>query len=240
MAAVLVLNVIGPPPAAAGFLPFSQHRPADYYRSNYPGKICKQTRWNRMPRLFYSYGSEVNRCYVKRSLRASINRRRSQTDQVVGSKAMHNVREEGERRASAERSHQGKREKVGWKLQWRQDWRKQATQQIDSASAFKHPDRYQHRYEKRNDLQNYAETFLRALDKFVIDLHAARRCIEWEEAKEKWYRQNRQRVHAADKDILRRRLGCYWNTKQIRRHHPDKKHNKENNQPNQRKQTEDR
>ncbi len=75
-----------------------------------------------MPRLFYSHGSKVNRRNVKCCLRAPINRRGRQTNDVVGSQAMHNVREQSERRAPAQRSHQSKREEVGWKLQRRKDW----------------------------------------------------------------------------------------------------------------------
>ena len=83
----------------------SQHRPADYHGSDYASEICKQTRRDCMSRLFYADGSKVNRRDIKRGLRASINGCRSQTDDVVGPETMHNVREQSERRAPAQRSH---------------------------------------------------------------------------------------------------------------------------------------
>jgi hypothetical protein len=49
----------------------------------------------------------------------SINGRGRQTNNVVGPQAMHKVREQSERRALAQWSHQSKREEVGWKSQRR-------------------------------------------------------------------------------------------------------------------------
>ena len=88
-------------------------------------------------------------------------------------------------------------------MQWRQNRRKRPAQQIDSARPFEHADRHQHRHQKWNDLENYAEAFLRALDKLLINFHPTRRRVEREKAEQKWDRQDRQRVHAPDKNVLR-------------------------------------
>src|SRR5881398_2947178 len=112
-------------------------------------------------------------------------------------------------------------------MQRRQDRRKRATQEVDPPSALKHPDRHQHCDQKRNDLQNNAKAFFRAFDKLFVNLHAARRGVEWEETEEKRNRQDRQGIHAANKNILRSRVGRYCETKQVWRRHADKKRDEE-------------
>ena len=78
--------------------------PGRFYGSDHVREIGQETRRNRMPRmphLFYSHRSKVNRRNVKCCLRCSINGRGRQTNDVIGSQATHNVREQAERRAPA-------------------------------------------------------------------------------------------------------------------------------------------
>lgn len=86
-------------------LQHSQYRTANDYRSDDPRKIGQQPRRDCMPRLLYTNGSEIHRRDIKRGLRASVNRRCCQADDVVGSETVNNVGEKSQCRAAAEWSH---------------------------------------------------------------------------------------------------------------------------------------
>src|SRR5438270_13849765 len=93
-----------------------------------------------MPRLFDADRSEIDRRDVEGRLSAAINGRRHQADDVLRAEPMNDVGEQRERRAAAERTHQGQWEKIGRELERRQNRREQTRQQIDSTGAFEHAD----------------------------------------------------------------------------------------------------
>ena len=95
---------------------------------------------------------------------------------------MNDVGQQRERRATAERTHQGERKKIGRKMERRENRSEQTSQQVNSARAFEHADADQHRDQERNDFQDHAEPFLRTFDEFLVDLDPARGGVDRKKA----------------------------------------------------------
>src|SRR5207248_8559387 len=80
----------------------------------------------------------------------------------------------------------------------------------------------------------------RALDKFFVNFHSACGSIQREKTQKKRDRQDRQSIHAANKNILRGRIGRHCETKQVWRDHPNKEHEKQKSKNAERNRTVDR
>src|SRR5438067_1465206 len=132
---------------------------------------------------------------------------------------MDHVGQKRQRRASTQWTHQSQGHEVRREIQRRQNWIERVCEQFNSAGTFKHADRHEHCYQEWNDLQNHGKTFLRSLDKLIIDLDSAHGRVKGEKAEQEWNSEYRQRVYAPDKEI---RFIIRAEVEPLRKYHSDK------------------
>src|SRR5437016_10838989 len=93
----------------------AKNEAADNHRSDHSRRIRNQTRRYRMARALHTDRAEVNGNDVKRRLRAAVDRSRHADDEVIGTELFHQIAEQRQGPAPAQRSHQRHRHQLGGK-----------------------------------------------------------------------------------------------------------------------------
>ena len=125
-------------------------------------------------------GEDVEGCF-----RAAHDRAGHARENAVGSVRGDQFGENAEASAAAERTHQGHGQKFRRETDDFEERIERAAEHVDSACTAEHADGHKNGDEEGNDAQGHLESFLRALDEFLVDRNAAQRGIEREEREEK-------------------------------------------------------
>ena len=129
--------------------------------------------------------SEIDGQNVESCFRAAHDCSGHAREDAVGSVRGNQLGENTQASATAERTHQGHGQEFRREADDFEERIERPAEHVDSARAAEHTDGHKNGDEEGNDAQGHLESFLRALDEFLVDRNAAQRGVEREEREEK-------------------------------------------------------
>src|SRR5437016_1033729 len=99
---------------------------------------------------------------------------------MVGSQVFDQLREYSECAAAAQGTHEDEGQQVRWETNSEHGRLERLAEQIDPARGAEHADGHKNRDQVRDDANSHIETFLGALDEFLVNLDSPQRRVKRE------------------------------------------------------------